>query len=238
MNAKKFESDRRRSRPVTKRRKTDSWKRNKPAMVLVIIIVAMLVLSSAYVVFSSFNDTSSDDIGDENLGNPIAVLDTTMGTIKIELYEDKVPITAGNFKDLANEGFYDSTKIHRISPGFMIQGGDPNSKDDDPSNDGFGDPGYTIQDEFHDDLSNIRGMISMANSGPNTGGCQFFILVGDAIGLNNQHAVFGNVIEGMDVVDEIADLDHDGRYEPSPGGGRPLTDVVINSIIIEYSSEV
>jgi peptidyl-prolyl cis-trans isomerase A (cyclophilin A) len=238
MRAKKFKSDRRRSRPVTQRSKASSLKRNKPAMVLVIIIVAMLVFSSAYVVFSSFKDTVSDDTGDENLGNPIAVLDTTMGTIKIELYEDKVPITTGNFKDLANEGFYDGTKFHRISPGFMIQGGDPNSKDNDPSNDGFGSPGYTIQDEFHEDLSNIRGMISMANSGPNTGGSQFFILVGDATGLDNQHAVFGKVIEGMNVVDDIANLDHDGRYEPSPGGGRPSIDVVINSITIEYSSEV
>jgi peptidyl-prolyl cis-trans isomerase A (cyclophilin A) len=233
MSAKNFESDRKRSRPVTKRRKTDSLKRNKPAMILVIIIVGMLIFSSAYVVFTSFNDITSDDTDDENLGNPIAVLDTTMGTIKIELFEDKVPITAGNFKDLANDGFYDGTKFHRISPGFMIQGGDPNSKDNDPSDDGTGGPEYTIDDEFHRDLSNVRGMISMANSGPNTGGSQFFILVEDSTGLDNQHAVFGKVIEGMNVVDNISDLDHDGRYEPRPGGGRPLTDVVINTITIE-----
>lgn len=165
--------------------------------------------------------------------NPIALIDTTMGTIVVELYEDKVPITAGNFKDLANAGFYDETKFHRISPGFMIQSGDPNSKDDDPSDDGTGGPGYAIEDEFHDDLKNLRGMISMANSGPNTGGSQFFILVGDASWLDGAHAVFGKVLEGMDVVDNIANMDHDGRFDPNPGGGRPLTDVVVNSITIE-----
>ena len=230
MAAKRRASDRVRSRPVQKQSPVKKIKRNKFAIFLVILIVAMLVFSGFYVIFTSLTSNEDNNIAKEN---PIAVFNTTMGEFRIELYEDKVPITAGNFKDLSESGFYDRTKIHRISPGFMIQGGDPNSKDDDPSDDGFGGPGYTIEDEFHPDLKNERGMISMANSGPDTGGSQFFILVGDASWLNDAHAVFGKVIEGMDIVDEIANMDHDGRYEPQPGGGRPLTDVVINTITIE-----
>jgi len=230
MASKRRASDRVRSRPVQKQSPVKKIKRNKFAIFLVILIVAMLVFSGFYVIFTSLTSNEDNNIAKEN---PIAVFNTTMGEFRIELYEDKVPITAGNFKDLSESGFYDRTKIHRISPGFMIQGGDPNSKDDDPSDDGFGGPGYTIEDEFHPDLKNERGMISMANSGPDTGGSQFFILVGDASWLNDAHAVFGKVIEGMDIVDEIANMDHDGRYEPQPGGGRPLTDVVINTITIE-----
>jgi len=222
MTSKK--SQRKRSNPA---KKQSAFESKGVKIGIVIIFIAIVAVAAVYL-FSG----SSDDEG--VVGNPIAVFDTTMGTIKIELFEDKVPITAGNFKDLANDKFYDGTKFHRISPGFMIQGGDPNSKDDDPSDDGTGGPGYTIDDEFHDELKNLRGMISMANSGPNTGGSQFFILVADASWLDGAHAVFGQVMEGMDVVDNIANMDHDGRFDPSPGGGRPLTDVVINSITIEY----
>lgn len=221
-------SRRRRSNPEVK--KSPLEKKEVKIGIFVLAIIAIVAIAAA-ILMSGGNDNGSNN---EEIANPIAVFDTTMGTIKIELFEDKVPITAGNFKDLANDGFYDSTKFHRISLGFMIQGGDPNSKDDDPSDDGMGGPGYAIDDEFHDDLKNTRGMISMANSGPNTGGSQFFILVADASGLDGAHAVFGEVIEGMDVVDTIVNLDHDERFEPSPGGGRPLTDVVINSITIEY----
>jgi len=221
-------SRRRRSNPEAK--KSPLEKKEVKIGIFILAIIVIVAIAAA-IFMSGGNDNGSTN---EEIGNPIAVFDTTMGTIKIELFEDKVPITAGNFKDLANDGFYDSTKFHRISLGFMIQGGDPNSKDDDPSDDGMGGPGYAIDDEFHDDLKNTRGMISMANSGPNTGGSQFFILVADASGLDGAHAVFGEVIEGMDVVDTIVNLDHDERFEPSPGGGRPLTDVVINSITIEY----
>jgi peptidyl-prolyl cis-trans isomerase A (cyclophilin A) len=226
MCAKNVSSDRRRSRPVTKHSPTYKLKRNKPAMFLAIIIILMLVFSSFYVIFNSL--TGSDDAYDSDY--PVAVFDTTMGTISVELYTDKVPITANNFINLAKSGFYDGTKFHRISPGFMIQGGDPNSKDDDPSDDGQGGPGYTIDDEFHPDLKNERGMISMANSGPDTGGSQFFILVADASWLDNAHAVFGKVIDGMDVVDNIANAEHGGEFEPQPGGGIPKEDIVVNSI--------
>jgi len=154
--------------------------------------------------------------------NPIALIDTTMGTIVLELYEDKAPITAGNFKDLANDGFYDGLIFHRVISNFMIQGGCPNG-------DGTGGPGYQIEDEFHEDLGNVRGTISMANSGSNTGGSQFFISVKDNSYLDNKHAVFGIVIDGMDAVDAISELDPDN----TDANNKPLTDVVMNSITIE-----
>ncbi len=230
--AKKKSTSRKRSRPVSQKKN----KLDKNVLILAGLGVVIVVAVAGILLIGGWGDNGNDIVDDNGIvgdGNPIAVIDTTMGTIKVELYEDKVPITAGNFKNLANDGFYDGTKIHRISPNFMIQGGCPNSKDDDPSDDGTGGPGYAIEDEFHDDLKNERGMISMANSGPNTGGSQFFILVRDATWLDGAHAVFGKVIDGMNVVDAIAEAENDGRYEPNPGGGRPVTDIVVNSITIE-----
>ena len=224
MSVKESTSDRRRSRPVTKRSKTQLLMKNKIAYSLIILIVIIGIAAGAYYILTN---------NKEDTTNPTAVFNTSMGNISVELYTDKTPITAGNFKALAENDFYDGAKIHRISPGFMIQGGCPNSKDDNPEDDGTGGPGYTIEDEFHDDLSNVRGMISMANTGePDSGGSQFFILVGDATGLDNKHSVFGKVIDGMDIADAIANLPNDGRYDPQPGGGRPLTDVIIYDIEI------
>jgi peptidyl-prolyl cis-trans isomerase A (cyclophilin A) len=230
MTAKRRTSDRKRSRPVEKRSKVTFFKKNKLLTSLLLIIIAIIVIAAGYFYFEN---TATTDTEDES--NPIAVFDTNMGTFRVVLFRDKAPITVNNFVDLANDKFYDGTKFHRVSPNFMIQGGDPNSKDDDPTNDGQGGPGYTIEDEFHPELKNERGMLSMANSGPNTGGSQFFILVEDASWLDNAHAVFGQVIEGMDVVDAIANVAHGGEFEPNPGGGIPLEDVVVNSVLIVKS---
>jgi len=166
--------------------------------------------------------------------NSIAVFDTSLGEFKIELFEDKSPITAGNFKKLAEEGFYDGTRFHRVIKNFMNQGGDPLSKDlAQSARWGTGSPGYSIKDEFIEGLSNVRGSISMANSGPNTGGSQFFINVVDNTNLDwdkppvqSKHPVFGKVIDGMDVVDAI------NNVETVPGD-RPKEDVLINKITIE-----
>ncbi len=140
------------------------------------------------------------------------LLETTMGNIVIELADD-MPITAGNFEKLAKEGFYDGVIFHRVIDGFMIQGGDPTGT-------GTGGPGYTIEDEFTDHNRNDRGTISMANSGPNTGGSQFFInLVGNNF-LDDKHPVFGKVITGMEVVDAMA------KVEKGPND-KPVVDVKI-----------
>ncbi len=158
-----------------------------------------------------------------NDNNPVVVLDTTAGQIEIELYEDRMPITAGNFKKLVNEGFYDSTKFHRVIEGFMIQGGDPITKTDEVLRYGTGGPGYSIPDEHikGDNLTNVRGTISMANSGPNSGGSQFFINLVDNTSLDfdkqplsSKHPVFGKVIGGMDIVDEIGSTETNARDLP------------------------
>ena len=150
----------------------------------------------------------------KDLENPTVILKTNLGDISIELFMDKMPETAGNFLKLANEGFFDNIKFHRVIDGFMIQGGDPNSKSADKSSYGRGGPGYTIKDEFVSGLSNVRGTISMANTGqPNSGGSQFFINLVDNIGLDfdkppaaSSHPVFGNVVSGMEIVDKIAKI--------------------------------
>ncbi len=127
----------------------------------------------------------------------IVLLQTTMGDVKIELFEKTMPITTGNFRKLVEKGFYDGTIFHRVIADFMIQGGDPEGT-------GYGGPGYTIKDELPADNRNARGTISMANSGPNTGGSQFFINTVDNRGLDRKHPVFGKVVGGMDVVDAIS----------------------------------
>jgi peptidylprolyl isomerase len=147
-----------------------------------------------------------------NTMNPIAVLETNKGTIEIELFKDTMPITAGNFEKLVNDGFYDGIKFHRVIDGFMIQSGDPLTKTADVARYGTGGPGYAIADEHiaGELLTNTRGTISMANSGPNSGGSQFFINLVDNTNLDfdkppftSKHPVFGRVVKGMEVVDAI-----------------------------------
>jgi peptidylprolyl isomerase len=134
------------------------------------------------------------------------LMETTMGNITIQLYDD-MPITTGNFQKLVEEGFYDGTIFHRVIDGFMIQGGDPEGT-------GMGGPGYTIEDEFTDNNRNDRGTIAMANAGPNTGGSQFFINLVDNNYLDEMHPVFGEVVEGMDMVDAIGKVDTDAEDRP------------------------
>jgi peptidyl-prolyl cis-trans isomerase B (cyclophilin B) len=164
---------------------------------------------------------------------PLAVLRVqNFGEIRIELLPHRAPETVANFEKLADEGFYDGTTFHRVIPEFMIQGGDPNSKDRDPRNDGLGGPGYTIPDEF-DGALHRRGALSMANTGrPGSGGSQFFVLVADAPHLDGRHSVFGRVVDGMDVVDRIVAVERDqyGRWGPPD---RPREDVVIETVRIE-----
>jgi peptidyl-prolyl cis-trans isomerase B (cyclophilin B) len=154
------------------------------------------------------------------------------GRLEIDLYPSVAPETVANFVKLANEGFYDGTSFHRVIPGFMLQGGDPNTRDDLPGNDGNGGPGYTIADEFNA-AGHERGVLSMANRGnPNTGGSQFFIVQGEARHLDGKHTAFGRVVSGMDVVDRISEVECDvhGRWGPK---NRPIESVVIDKIEIQ-----
>lgn len=169
-----------------------------------------------------------------NENNPVAEFKTNLGTFELELFEDTMPVTAGNFVKLAEEGFYNGIQFHRVIDGFMIQGGDPITKTDEVFRYGTGGPGYAIPDEHvaGEYLTNVRGTISMANSGPNSGGSQFFINVADNTNLDfdkqplsSKHPVFGRVLKGMEVVDTIAKVDVSDR-------DLPLEPVVIETLTI------
>lgn len=157
----------------------------------------------------------------------LAVIETNLGTIKFKFLDDKAPGHVKNFVDLAKKGFYDGTRFHRVIPGFMIQGGDPNSKSGDRSRMGTGGPGYQVKAEFND-TPHLRGIVSMARSqDPNSAGSQFFICVDAAPFLNGQYTAFGQVVEGMDVVDKIVNLKRDGNDNPLEENKAIMTKVTI-----------
>lgn len=148
------------------------------------------------------------------------IMETSKGTIKFRLFDDKVPNTTKNFKDLAGKGFYDGIAFHRIIKDFMIQGGCPEGT-------GRGGPGYKFADEFHPTLKHDRpGLLSMANAGPNTNGSQFFITTVATPWLDNKHAIFGEVEEGMDVVRAI-------ESAPVGPGDRPKEEIKMVKVTIE-----
>jgi peptidyl-prolyl cis-trans isomerase A (cyclophilin A) len=156
-----------------------------------------------------------------------AIFDTTEGTFKARLFADRAPKTVENFLSLAEGGktgkpFYDGLVFHRVIPDFMIQGGCPEGT-------GRGGPGYKFADEFHPELKHTKpGMLSMANAGPNSNGSQFFVTVAPATWLDNKHSVFGEVVEGYDVVKKISEV-------PRGAQDRPKKDVQIRSLKIERS---
>lgn len=154
-----------------------------------------------------------------------AVFKTNLGDITVVFYPES-PKTVANFVRLAKAGFYDGVRFHRVIKGFMLQSGDPNSKDDDWSNDGTGGPGYTFPDEFNQHKL-VRGSLAMANAGPDTNGSQFFIVTAAATPwLDGKHTNFGYVAAGLDVVDKI-------EATATNQNDHPLQDVTINQIVIE-----
>jgi cyclophilin family peptidyl-prolyl cis-trans isomerase len=147
-----------------------------------------------------------------------ATMQTTKGTIELELFDEDAPKTVENFKKLAGDGFYDGVIFHRVIPDFMIQGGDPTGT-------GSGGPGYQFEDEFNDHKVE-RGVLAMANAGPNTNGSQFFIVTAEATPwLDGKHTVFGRVTSGMDVVDDISNV------QTGPGD-RPKDEIRIESVTL------
>ena len=143
-----------------------------------------------------------------------ANIETNFGKISFKLLPDLAPETVRNFEKLAKDGFYDGTLFHRVIPGFMIQGGDPNTKTDNKSSWGMGGPGYNVKAEFNS-RSHLRGIVSMARAqDPDSAGSQFFIVTTDSTFLDRQYTVFGEVTEGMDVADKIVNLDRDGNDCP------------------------
>jgi peptidyl-prolyl cis-trans isomerase B (cyclophilin B) len=144
-----------------------------------------------------------------------AIIETKFGNITLKFFPDVAPGHVKNFIDLAKKGFYDGTTFHRVIPGFMIQGGDPNSKDANKSKHGQGGPGYTIKAEFND-KPHKRGTLSMARAGhPDSAGSQFFLCVKDSSFLDKQYTVFGEVESGIEVVDKIVSQPRDGNDNPN-----------------------
>jgi cyclophilin family peptidyl-prolyl cis-trans isomerase len=147
-----------------------------------------------------------------------ATMQTNQGTVELELFDDDAPKTVGNFKKLAEDGFYDGIIFHRVIPDFMIQGGDPTGT-------GSGGPGYQFEDEFNANKVE-RGALAMANAGPDTNGSQFFIVTADACPwLDGKHTIFGRVTSGMDVVDAISNVD-------TGPGDKPRDEVRIDSLTL------
>jgi len=187
------------------------------ALIIPALLITALLLSAGCTQPSQ-QDTAGGPAGTQTMTTAsqtpqkLVRLETNMGNITIALAPD-MPVTAGNFESLVKKGYYDGVIFHRVIDGFMLQGGDPTGT-------GRGGPGYVIRDEFAKNNRNNRGTISMANAGPDTGGSQFFINLVDNNFLDIKHPVFGNVVEGMDVVDKI------GKVKTGPGD-RPLQNVTI-----------
>lgn len=224
MSAKKRSTSRRRSRPVEKHTPVKAFKKNKLYLGIFAVIIIILAIAAVYLAIGNTGDTDGTN---GEVSNRIAVFNTTMGTIKIELFEDKLPITTANFIKLVNDGFYDGMIFYRIEQSFMIQAGryypDGSEKQS---------PYGTIEFETHPDVKHVDGAISMASTGAKVGGsAEFFICDGEQSFLDGNYAPFGVVNEGIEVVRDIASQPHDAS-NPA-GGGKPFEDIIINSITIE-----
>ena len=188
----------------------------KTSCLLLTILLFLLLLTGC-------GQSSSEPLLQESPlqdGEEIAVMETSLGVIKLRFFPEQAPLAVENFLTLAKEGYYDGVTFHRVIADFMIQGGDPTGT-------GTGGPGYTIKDEFSSKLTHEgAGVLSMANAGPNTGGSQFFITLRACPWLDGKHAVFGKVTKGMNVVYKIGKVKTDGN-------DKPLEPVTIKNIVIK-----
>lgn len=185
-----------------------------------ICLFALLILGISFTGILQSADLMAPD-------SEVAVIDTDFGKIVMEFFPNAAPNHVANFKKLAKQGFYDGSQFHRVIEGFMIQGGDPNSKDADPSNDGTGNAGYQLKAEFNK-ISHNKGIVSMARGAysVDSASCQFFIMLKDTPRLDGQYTVFGKVIEGMDVVDKIGAVKVDAK-------DHPVKPVIMKKVTIE-----
>ena len=179
----------------------------KRLLFLLLCLIPVLVVAE-----TRFKNYSKEEI--KKMTDTTAVIDTKFGKIELKFFPELAPNHVNNFIDLAKKGFYDGTTFHRVIPGFMIQGGDPNTKDPDRKKHGMGGPGYAVKAEFNQ-TPHKRGILSMARSSdPDSAGSQFFICVGDAPFLDRQYTAFGQVTSGMDVADKIVGQPRDKQDNP------------------------
>lgn len=210
---------------------------NKTLLIIVIALGTILIgLIAAFALIptpaakesaDNSNAANNQNFNMQNAqANQTVVLKTNFGDIVLELFSADAPKTVENFIKLSKSEFYNGTKFHRVIKGFMIQGGDPNSKDDDWSDDGMGGPGYKFEDEINSHKL-VRGVLAMANAGANTNGSQFFIVTTEATPhLDGRHTAFGKVLSGMDIVDKIESVKVNGN-------DHPTDDVIVNNIEIQ-----
>jgi len=218
MIAQQKNINRKRSRPIQPK---NSFLNIKTIGIIAIIVI--IIIFSAVFLFIGFN-SDNNNVNDEK--NPIAVIDTSMGVIKVELNQDKMPITCDNFIKLANDGFYDDMIFYRIMDDFMVQAGRFFA-------DGSEDSSEYENIVFEEsDLKHVDGAISMASTDVKVGGSsEFFLCDGEQSFLDGSYATFGVAIEGIEVIRNIASQPHDSSSQA--GGGKPYTDIIINSITIE-----
>jgi len=187
----------------------------KKTRILIIALIAIFigVAASAQLQTPKTMTVTKEEI--KKMSDTKAIIETKFGNITLKFFPDVAPGHVKNFIDLAKKGFYDGTTFHRVIPGFMIQGGDPNTKDTNKSKHGMGGPGYTIKAEFND-KPHKRGTLSMARAGhPDSAGSQFFICVKDSPFLDKQYTVFGEVESGMEAVDKIVSQPRDANDNPN-----------------------
>jgi peptidyl-prolyl cis-trans isomerase B (cyclophilin B) len=178
-------------------------------------IILLVVLAVAVSAFAEMRNKKFTKEEIKKMADTKAIIETKFGNIELKFFPDVAPNHVNNFIELAKKGFYDGTTFHRVIPGFMIQGGDPNSKNPDKSSHGMGGPGYTLKAEFNDKPHKI-GTLSMARAAsPDSAGSQFFICVADSSFLDRQYTVFGEVVSGMDVVNKIVSQSRDMRDNPN-----------------------
>jgi peptidyl-prolyl cis-trans isomerase B (cyclophilin B) len=176
-------------------------------------VMAVVFLASAVSAEMKSKKFTKEEI--KKMAETRAVIETKLGNIELKFFPDVAPNHVNNFIELAKKGFYDGTTFHRVIPGFMIQGGDPNSKNPDKNIHGTGGPGYTVKAEFSS-RPHKRGTLSMARAAdPDSAGSQFFICVADAPFLDRQYTVFGEVVSGMDIADKIVSQPRDRRDNPN-----------------------
>lgn len=196
--------------------------------------ILLLICSALLLLQACTKEKNPDPItGDPVPKEKIIMIKTEFGNMYMWLYKE-TPVHRENFLKLAEEGFYNGTTFHRIIEDFMIQGGDPNSKDDNPNNDGSGGPGYTIPAEFVDSLKNVRGAVATARTGDNvnpqkeSSGSQFYINLVHNRGLDGNYTVFGFIMNGMEVADRIVG-------QPADANARPLADIPMEVSVLEQS---
>jgi cyclophilin family peptidyl-prolyl cis-trans isomerase len=181
----------------------------------------------------SLHATAAPGATEPNPGDSIVIIETNLGRIVVKFFSDVAPKHVESFLSLSKQGFYDGVKFHRVIPGFVIQGGDPNTKDKPRHLHGTGGPGYTVPAEFND-IPHTPGILSMARtSDPNSAGSQFFICTGRVPHLDKQYTVFGQVIEGMNVVEAIVKLPRDDRDNPLEANPAIMQTVTVASWPIE-----